>query len=73
MLKKNPSLYDISLLSRQLSNSPGANYNAEVIADFCQRSLSEELEAGVDRSRQAIGFITTLTGREVQFAALVTV
>jgi hypothetical protein len=60
MLKKNPSLYDISLLSRQLSNSPGANYNAEEIADFCQRSLSEELEAGVDRSRQAIGFITTL-------------
>ena len=60
MLKKNPSLYDISLLSRQLSNSPGANYNAEEIADFCQRSLSEEIESGVDRSRQAIGFITTL-------------
>lgn len=60
MLKKNPTLYDISLLSRQLSNSPGANYNAEEIADFCQRSLSEELESGVDRSRQAIGFITTL-------------
>jgi hypothetical protein len=60
MLKKNPTLYDISLLSRQLSSSPGANYNAEEIADFCQRSLSEELESGVDRSRQAIGFITTL-------------
>ena len=60
MLRENPTIYDISLLARQLSNSPGANYNAEEISDFCQRSLSEELESGVDRSRQAIGFLTTL-------------
>jgi hypothetical protein len=60
MLRENPTIYDISLLARQLSNSPGADYDAEQISDFCQRSLSEELESGVDRSRQAIGFLTTL-------------
>ena len=60
MLRENPTIYDISLLTRQLSNSPGADYDAEQISDFCQRSLSEELESGVDRSRQAIGFLTTL-------------
>ena len=60
MFKQKPTLYDISSLSRQLSNSPGANYDTEEISTFCQSALSEELEAGVDRSRQAIGFLTTL-------------
>jgi hypothetical protein len=61
MFKQNPNLYDISLLSKLLSNAPGADYNVEEISAFCQSALSEELEAGVDRSRQAIGFLTTLT------------
>lgn len=60
MFKENPNLYDISLLSKELSNSPGANYNVEEIATFCQSALLEEVEAGVDRNRQAIGFLTTL-------------
>ena len=60
MFKQKPTLYDISSLSRQLSNSPGANYDTEEISTFCQSALSEELGAGVDRSRQAIGFLTTL-------------
>jgi hypothetical protein len=60
MFKQNPNLYDISLLSKLLSNAPGANYNVEEISAFCQSALSEEMEAGVDRSRQAIGFLTTL-------------
>jgi hypothetical protein len=60
MFKQNPNLYDISLLSKQLSNSPGANYDTEEISSFCESALSEEIESGVDRGRQAIGFLTTL-------------